>query len=108
MSRRRGLHEILIRRLVMSWLSRLKNALNSHRLDDDLQEELLDHLERRSAALRECGLADEEARRRAALRFGNHPMTCKVIYFQDLRGPFNSMICEVIDCARSSIHTPAE
>lgn len=55
----------------MSWFSRLRNALSSRRLDEDLADEIADHLERRAAALREEGLGSEEARRRARLRFGN-------------------------------------
>jgi len=55
----------------MSWLSRLKNAMNSRRLDEDLGEEMHDHRERRAAALRAKGLNAEEARRQAELRFGN-------------------------------------
>lgn len=55
----------------MSWLTRLVNAFHSRRLDEDLAEEMQDHLERRAAALRDQGLEPAEARRRARLRFGN-------------------------------------
>jgi predicted permease len=55
----------------MSWLSRLRNAVNPRRLDDDLAEEMRDHLERRAAALKEKGVSAEEARRRVTARFGN-------------------------------------
>jgi putative ABC transport system permease protein len=55
----------------MSWFSRLKNTLRTRRLDDDLAEEIRDHVERRAAALREEGLSPAEAQRRAAARFGN-------------------------------------
>jgi predicted permease len=55
----------------MSWLSRFINALRPKPLDDDLRDELADHLERRAADLRKQGLSDEDARRQAALRFGN-------------------------------------
>jgi predicted permease len=55
----------------MSWFSRLTNALNPRRLDDDLAEEMKDHLERRAAALEQKGLKAEDARRQAHLRFGN-------------------------------------
>jgi hypothetical protein len=55
----------------MSWFSRLTNALRSQNLDRDLSEEMFDHLERRSETLHEQGLAPEEARRKALLRFGN-------------------------------------
>jgi predicted permease len=55
----------------MSWFSRLKNALHTRPLDDSLEDEIQDHLERRSAALREEGLTPAEARRRALTAFGN-------------------------------------
>ena len=55
----------------MSWLTRLKNALNPRRLDDDLADEIRDHLERRAADLQGRGLSPSEAHRRAALVFGN-------------------------------------
>jgi hypothetical protein len=55
----------------MSWLSRLKNALNPRQLDEDLAAEMADHCERRAAALGEKGLDCDEARRQARLRFGN-------------------------------------
>src|ERR1700675_100951 len=55
----------------MSWLSRLTNALNPRRLDQDLADEIKDHLERRTAALGEKGLNTEEARQQARVRFGN-------------------------------------
>ena len=55
----------------MSWYSKLRNALNSRRLDDDLADEMRDHLYRRASALREKGLEPDEARRRAYVRFGN-------------------------------------
>jgi len=41
------------------------------RLDDDLLDEMADHIERRAAALRDQGLSDEDARRQATVRFGN-------------------------------------
>jgi len=55
----------------MSWLSRVVNALNPRRLDEDLAEEIRDHLERRAAALRAQGLDMDEARQQTRLRFGN-------------------------------------
>jgi len=55
----------------MSWLSRLKNAWNSRRLDEDLTDEIRDHLESRSAELERGGLSPAEARRQALLAFGN-------------------------------------
>jgi predicted permease len=55
----------------MSWLSRLVNALNPRRIEEDLAEEIQDHLDRRAVALREQGLAADEARQQTQLRFGN-------------------------------------
>src|SRR6202035_3616751 len=47
------------------------NALHPKRLDSELLDEMSDHLQRRTADLREKGLSDEEASREASLRFGN-------------------------------------
>ena len=55
----------------MSWLSRLKNALNPGRLDEELADETRDHIERRAADLQRSGLEESEARGQATLRFGN-------------------------------------
>lgn len=55
----------------MSWFSRLRNTLRPRRLDEDLGEEMRDHLERRAAALEQKGENPEEAHRKARLRFGN-------------------------------------
>ena len=55
----------------MSWFSRLKNALYSRRLDDDLADEIRDHVERRAEDLHRRGLTPSEAQRQAALAFGN-------------------------------------
>jgi predicted permease len=55
----------------MSWISRLKNALRPVRLDDELEEELRQHVESRVADLRQRGLSEDEARRQALLQFGN-------------------------------------
>lgn len=59
----------------MSWFSRLKRTFHSARLDAELDEELRDHLERRAAEYRASGMSDEEARHRAARRFGNVSLT---------------------------------
>ena len=40
----------------MSWLSRLKNALRPNRLDEDLAEEIREHLELRTEQYRGRGL----------------------------------------------------
>jgi predicted permease len=55
----------------MSWLSRLTNTLNPRRLDNDLAEEMRDHIERRAADLQAKGLSASEAQRKAALTFGS-------------------------------------
>jgi predicted permease len=55
----------------MSWFSRLKNALHPRQLDEDLADEMRDHLDRRAAALGEKGLNPEEASRQASISFGN-------------------------------------
>ena len=42
---------------IVSWLSRFKNALNPRRLDEDLADEMRDHMERRAEDLRGRGLS---------------------------------------------------
>ena len=55
----------------MSWFSRVRNALNPRQLDQDLADEIQDHIDRRAADLHGGGLTLSEAQRRAALVFGN-------------------------------------
>lgn len=55
----------------MSWFSRIKNALSPRRLDEDLTDEIRDHIERRIADLRGRGISASDAQRQAALAFGN-------------------------------------
>ncbi len=55
----------------MSWLTRLRNSVHSSRLDQELAEEVRDHIERRTAQLIERGLTPEDASRHAAAAFGN-------------------------------------
>ena len=55
----------------MSWLTRFRNAVNPRRLDEELADEVRDHLERRAEDLRGRGLTPAEARRQASLIFGN-------------------------------------
>jgi putative ABC transport system permease protein len=55
----------------VSWLTRIKNALNPRRLDNELADEMRDHIERRTADLQSRGLSHPEAQRQAALSFGN-------------------------------------
>src|ERR1700722_6795414 len=57
----------------MSLFSRLKNAIHPKRLDDEILDEMKDHLDRRAAALREKGLPPAAARLEAERRFGNIP-----------------------------------
>jgi predicted permease len=55
----------------MSWLSRLKNALHHRSLDESLDDEIRDHLERRAADLCGEGRSADEARRLALAAFGS-------------------------------------
>ncbi|HMF79018.1 MAG TPA: ABC transporter permease, partial [Bryobacteraceae bacterium] len=55
----------------MSWLSRLRNALRPQRLDEELADEMRDHMERRAARLCAEGWEPDEARRQAQISFGN-------------------------------------
>jgi predicted permease len=55
----------------MSWFSKLRNTLNSGRLDRDLGDEFRDHVQRRAADLISQGCPPEQALRRATALFGN-------------------------------------
>lgn len=55
----------------MSLFSRLRNALHPKPLDNDLLDEMADHLERRAADLRNKGLSPADAQFEASRRFGN-------------------------------------
>jgi hypothetical protein len=55
----------------MSWLSRFKNSIRSRQIDQDLSEEIADHLARRAADLASEGTDPVEARYAARRHFGN-------------------------------------
>ena len=55
----------------MSWWSKFRNTLTPGRLDDELDEEMRDHLQRRADEMRRAGIAPDEARRLARRAFGN-------------------------------------
>src|SRR3984957_7862304 len=55
----------------MSWLSRLRNAAHSARLDRELREEMESHIEQRTEALMGAGMSAEDAAREARKRMGN-------------------------------------
>jgi hypothetical protein len=55
----------------MSWLSKLRNAIDPRRLDQDLNDEVQDHIHRRASAFIQSGLSPDEAYRKASAGFGN-------------------------------------
>ncbi len=55
----------------MPWLRKLRDTFHSQRLDRELDEEFQFHLEQRADEGISQGLSPQEARRRAALMFGN-------------------------------------
>ncbi len=56
----------------MSWIRKLAATLRPRRMDDALDDELRFHIEQRTDDLIAQGTPPGEARRRAALMFGNH------------------------------------
>ena len=56
----------------MSWLRRLVNTLRPARLERDIDREMAFHITERADHLRDEGLSDQDARRRARIQFG-HP-----------------------------------
>ena len=55
----------------MKFLRRLAGLFRRSRVDQEIYDELLSHLEMRTADNRAEGMTDEEAKRAALLRFGN-------------------------------------
>ncbi len=55
----------------MSWMSRLWNTVRPRLLDQELNEEMANHIERRAAELTQDGLTRDEAYRQACIRFGS-------------------------------------
>ena len=87
----------------MSWFSKLKNAVHSKPLDNELADEMSDHLARRAAALREQGWSAADAQQEASRRFGNvtllreqsreiRPSAILETTFQDLRYAWRGML----------------
>ena len=68
---RRGRPHSAARLKLMSLRSRLTNVFDAERLDRDLDDEQLFHLEARTEALVERGVPPDEAMRQARRRFGN-------------------------------------
>jgi putative ABC transport system permease protein len=79
----------------MSWITRLKNTFNPRRLDEDLADEISDHLERRTSDLHDRGLSRQEAQRRAALAFGSvagvREQSREVRLWSPIEGAFQDM-----------------
>ncbi len=61
----------------MSWLSRLRNAAHSERLDRELREEMESHIEGRTEALIAAGMSPRDAAREARRLLGNE------LYFRE-------------------------
>jgi putative ABC transport system permease protein len=57
--------------MLMPWILRVWNTVRSRRLDEELSEEMADHIERRAAKLIQDGHTRDEAYRQAHMRFGN-------------------------------------
>src|SRR5438046_2373372 len=55
----------------MSWISKLRNTLRPARLDEDLRDEMRDHIDRRTEDLQLKGQDGEDAHRQASVLFGN-------------------------------------
>jgi putative ABC transport system permease protein len=55
----------------MSLFNRIASLIRSRKLEQDLEDELRSHLEMRAEANVDAGMSEEDARREAAMRFGN-------------------------------------
>jgi predicted permease len=68
----------------MKFLRRLAGLFRRSRVDQEIYDELLSHLEMRTADNRAEGMTDEEAKRAALLRFGNPIMWKEKVQSVDL------------------------
>ena len=68
----------------MKFLRRLAGLFRRSRVDQEIYDELLSHLEMRTADNRAEGMTDEEAKRAALLRFGNPIMWKERVQSVDL------------------------
>lgn len=91
----------------MSWLSRLVNAFHPARLDNELADEMRDHLERRAADLEARGLAPAEARRQAARTFGSATLLRETSRDLRLWAGLESTIQDVRYAWRGLLRAPA-
>ncbi len=58
----------------MAWLTRFANLLRGRRVDEEIERELKFHLEEKREALEASGMSPKDARRAAAVRFGNYTL----------------------------------
>jgi hypothetical protein len=70
----------------MSWVTRLRGALQSKRLDRELDDELNAHIAMRTRDNFASGMSEEEARRDARRRFGNSTLVKEDTRAMDIVG----------------------
>ena len=79
----------------MAWITRLRNLLQSKRLDDDLAEEFRFHLERRIQQNIASGMGREEADHDAQRRFGNQGLVFDNARDADILVPLRNVVQDV-------------
>src|SRR5688500_12152922 len=91
-----------------SGLRRLLNLLKARRrrLEHDLDRELRDHLERRVADLRQAGLSEDDARRRAAIELGGVEQVREDVRETWVWRGLDDALRDVRYAARSLAHSP--
>jgi putative ABC transport system permease protein len=91
----------------MAWYHRLRNTMRSERLSSELDRELEFHLAERTDELVAGGMAEEEARREARLRFGNPAVQKERTRDRDTLPWLESLVADVRYALRSLRASPA-
>jgi putative ABC transport system permease protein len=90
----------------VSWIQRLANTLRTDRHDREIERELAFHIAERADHLREQGLTDAEAQRRARLQFGNPVVQRERTRDVDIAQSVDALLRQVRYAVRALCRTP--
>lgn len=90
----------------MGWFRRISKTLRPARLEDDLQDEVAFHIEKRIDELIAEGVPPEEARRRVALLFGGSTLTVENTRRRDILPWLEILAKDTAIAARNLARTP--
>src|SRR5689334_15068160 len=91
----------------MSILRRIKNKLTRSKLEQDIDAELMSHIEMRIADSVAGGMSPEDAQRDALIRFGNRTVMRERVAEQDAGMVWDALGRDLIYAARQLRRTPA-